>query len=320
MKNTSHPSPLTLRISITDRCQLKCRYCVPPENTSLLPREDIITYEEIDCFVQFLQEEFGLTKVRITGGDPLVRADIEKLIAMLAARHIPDIALTTNGQTLGKMAEKLKSAGLHRVNISLDALNPDVYRRITGGDVSRVVHGIHEAIRHGLHPVKLNMVVMKDVNESDLEDMVEFALKTGCTLRFLELMPIGHANDLFATHFVPSESVRERLGRQYRMSPLPTVAGSSSCEYEIHDSTGKRGRIGFISGCTSPFCSGCRRLRITSDGRMLGCLARDAGVRIRPFLQASDRIGLRDAVRDAMLQKRSDAKFWQSSDMASIGG
>ena len=312
---------LSLRISVTDRCQLRCRYCMPAEGVPSCRHEDILRFEEITHFVRCLQEDFDVEKVRITGGDPLARRELPELVAALAALGIRDLAMTTNAQQLAAMAGTLRDAGLHRINISLDSLDPDTFRRITrGGPVDQTLAGIDAALQAGLAPVKLNMVVMRGINDHEVCDVLSFALARGCELRFLELMPVGYGAELFDKAFVSTDSVRRMLASRFELEPLAPTPGSSARRCRVKQTDGLAGVAGFISPCTNPFCAGCTRLRLTADGRLMGCLARNDGVRIRPLLADADDDALADAVRAGLLGKRSDRHFAQATPMAAIGG
>jgi len=312
--------PLTVRISVTDRCQLRCQYCMPAEGVPSCAHQDILSFEEIATFVEQLQPSFAIGKVRLTGGEPLVREGIVNLVAMLSDLGIPDLAMTTNGQRLGDMAGDLRSAGLHRVNISLDSRNPKTYQTITRrASIGKAVAGIEAALRANLHPVKLNMVVMRGINDHEVCDVLSFALDRGCELRFLELMPIGYGAALFERHFVPARSVLQMLASQFEFEPLSGPRGSSSRRYRVRRLDGPEGVVGFISSCSDRFCSDCTRLRLTADGRLMGCLAREAGLNIRPLLRNNDP-SLTAAVRQALQCKRSDLHFEQPAAMVAIGG
>ena len=312
---------LSLRVSVTDRCQLRCRYCMPPEGVPLCGKDEILSYEEIVALVACLQDEFGLTKVRITGGEPLVRLGIERLVGMLADLGIPDLALTTNGLRLAEMAPILKRAGLRRVNVSLDSLSPATFRRLTGnGELQAVLDGIDAALDAGLLPLKLNTVVIRGINENEVRDLVEFGLQRNCELRFIELMPIGPGTRLFSDGFVSSEAVRQRLSSHFTFYPLGMEPGASARRYGLVNAEGGRGVVGFISSCSAPFCSECSRLRVTADGRLIGCLARNGGISIRGLLRAGDRPAIADAVRHVLEGKTPDRIFEQEMVMASIGG
>ena len=312
---------LSLRVSVTDRCQLRCRYCMPPEGVPLRGRDEILSYEEIVALVACFRDEFGLTKVRITGGEPLVRTGIERLVGMLADLDIPDLALTTNGLRLAEMAPALKRAGLHRVNVSLDSLSPDAFRRLTGGgELHTVLHGIAAAQDAGLIPLKLNTVVIRGFNEEETVDLVEFAIQRNCEVRFTELMPIGPGAKLFSEGFISSMDVRQKLSSHFTLHPLGAEIGTSARRYGVVNAEGKRGTVGFISSCSAPFCGECARLRLTADGRLIGCLARNGGIGVREMLRAGDRQSITDVVRRVLEGKTADRVFEQGMAMASIGG
>ena len=312
---------LSLRISVTDRCQLRCRYCMPAEGVPCSSHDEIISFEEIKDFVAQLQVAYDVRKVRLTGGDPLARQGIVELVAMLSELGVPDLALTTNAQRLASMAAPLKAAGLDRVNISLDALDPGTFERITRSDsVDATVAGIDAALEADLRPVKLNMVVMQGINDHEVNDVLTFALKRGCELRFLELMPIGYGAELFEERFVPSETVHRMLTPAFELTSYPRTAGSSAQRYAVRATDGVEGVAGFISPCSDQFCSDCSRLRLTAGGRLMGCLAREEGHDIRSILQGGPSDSLLTAVRQALGCKRSGVHFKQSVSMAAIGG
>lgn len=294
---------------------------MPPEGVPLCSRDEILSYEEITALVACLRDEFGLTKVRITGGEPLVRLDIERLVGMLAGLGIPDLALTTNGLRLTEMAPLLKRAGLRRVNVSLDSLSPDIFRRLTGGgDVRAVLDGIAAAFGQELLPVKLNTVVIRGVNDAEVSRLLEFAIDRKCELRFIELMPIGPGARLFADGFVSSEAVRQKLASRFSLIPLESETGASARRYGAVDAEGRRGTVGFISSCSAPFCDECSRLRVTADGRLIGCLARNGGISVRGMLRAGDTRSICHAARQVVAGKAADRVFEQGMAMASIGG
>jgi len=297
---------------------------MPEDGVKPCAHSDILSYEEILSLVSFLTEGFGLDKVRITGGDPLVRADIEVLVRMLSQMEIPDLALTTNGQALACKAELLRDSGLHRVNISLDTLAPDTFSRLTrGGDIERTLRGIRAAVRVGLTPVKLNMVVMRGINDHELQDMLAFALNEGCELRFLELMPTGMFREDFENRYVSCVEICNALSPEFSIQPHPHRPGETSRIHEVESSSAGRGRFGIITPTSQPFCTGCHRLRLTSDGHLIGCLARQDRVFVRPHLGAESetaRRGLAGAVERAMGHKRTSSHFEPRPSMASIGG
>ncbi len=293
---------------------------MPPEGVHRKDRSEILSYEEITALVVWLRDEFGLSKVRITGGEPLVRPNVERLIGLLAERGIPDLAMTTNGLRLAQMAPVLKRAGLTRVNVSLDSLSSEVFHRLTGGDVQDVLSGIAAALEHGMQPVKLNTVVIRGVNDAELRDLVAFAIREGCEIRFIELMPIGPGAALFAEGFLSSAAVLEALSGHFTIEPARPAFEGSARRYQATDTAGRRGTVGFISSCSAPFCAGCNRLRITADGRLLGCLARDGGISVRELLRAGERDAVCRVARDMLLGKTANRVFEQPAAMSSIGG
>jgi GTP 3',8-cyclase len=313
---------LHVRVSVTDRCQLRCLYCMPAAGVRLGRRDDILHYEEIAALVSALQQEFDVRKVRITGGEPLVRRNLASLVRMLAALGVPDLAMTTNGVRLADLAAELRDAGLQRINVSLDSLQPEVFRRLTrGGDVNRTVAGIDAALRCGLTPVKINTVIAENLNDAEASALLSFALKRGCELRFLEVMPVGCGIDLHASGFIPAAEVRRRIGADFDLAPLPVQPASSSRRYgAVRRADGLRGVVGFIAPCSEPFCDGCTRLRLTSDGRMIGCLAREDGLDVRNFLRDGDTEAICRSARQVLGGKRADSRFEQPTVMAAIGG
>lgn len=318
------PLPLSLRVSVTDRCDLRCAYCMPEEGRPLSPRSEILSYEDIAQFVRAVRAAYGVFHVRITGGEPLVRPQLENLIGMLAAEGIRDVALTTNGQLLAQKADALKRAGLGRVNISLDSLRPDVFARITrGGVLQRTLDGIEAALAAGLRPVKLNTVVLRGINDQEAPDLVRFAIGHGCQIRFLELMPIGEAAASFDRLFVSSADTRASLRGRFQLEPLPIDSSSTSRDYRIQDLAGRMTIAGFISPTTEPFCAGCRRLRLTAKGSLIGCLARPQAIPVADLLRngATRDPGLiLAAVEAALGLKRRNSEFAQPLEMVQIGG
>jgi len=334
--SSSSQRGVSLRLSVTDRCPLRCLYCKPAEGVPLAPRRDVLRFEEMVHVARVLDRHVGLTGVRLTGGDPLERADIVELVRMLAALHPPDLALTTNGQRLAPMAKALKAAGLKRVNVSLDTLRPDTFRAVTrGGALGATLDGIDAARQAGLAPIKLNVTVLRNVNDRDVVDLARYGLQRGCQVRFLELMPIGVAAANHRTWFVPAREVRARLLAAFDLAPLPYETGATSRNVAACDADGLRGVLGFIAPCSEPFCAGCRRLRLTATGRLLGCLARPEGPDLRPLLRGGShpsRAGGREgpgpgsddrlvqAVHEALAVKHRGRRFTEQAAMVSVGG
>lgn len=309
---------------MTDRCSLRCVYCKPAEGWPLAPRRDVLRFEEMVHVARALDRHLGLMGVRLTGGDPLQRADFVELVRMLALEGVPDLALTTNGQQLAPMAAALKAAGLRRVNISLDTLRPETFRTLTqGGNLQVTLEGIDAALQAGLAPVKLNVTVLRNVNDREVVDLARFGLERGCQVRFLELMPIGPAARRHAAWFVPAREVRARLRTAFDLAPLPPESGATSRNVAARDRAGLSGVLGLVAPITAPFCAGCRRLRLTATGRLLGCLARPEGTDLRPLLRgpgpASD-TQLAAEARQAVAVKHRGRRFTDQTVMAAVGG
>jgi len=313
-----------LRISVTDRCNLRCVYCMPPEGVRQVPRRSLLRFEEITTVVRFLRDHYGLRTVRLTGGDPLVRRKIVALAGMLARLELADLALTTNGQRLASLARPLRHAGVGRVNISLDSLDPARYSRLTrGGRLDRTLAGIEAARAAGLHPIKINTVVLRGENDSEVCDLVQFAIGAGLEIRFLELMAIGVAAERYASWFVSSHEVRERLEARFRLIASDSSDGQRVRMCLAEASHGRSTRIGFISPESEPFCASCHRLRLTSDGRLIACLMHSTGPDLLPLLRDSN--GPDCAALDRAIHAALGAKPALRSDssprlMAGIGG
>ena len=295
-----------------------------PEGVPKVTHQEILTFEEITRFVRLLRRHFELSKVRITGGEPLVRPGVTKLVEMLAREGVQDLALTTNGQQLSAMAGELRQAGLQRVNMSLDSLKPETYRRLTrGGDLQHSLDGLAAALHYGFSPVKTNTIVLRGINNDELTDMVRFGLDRGCEVRFLELMPIGPAAECFDDWFVSSAEVLAELARAFDLEPIWAKPGSSSRNYSAKDKQGRVGIIGLISSRTAAFCDQCQRLRLTSTGKLVGCLARPEGGNIRSLLQNdydSDSRQLLKLIGQALEFKQKERHFSRTTLMVETGG
>ncbi len=322
---TSSPgkTPVSLRISVTNRCQLQCLYC-KPEKHKECGGAVTLTSDEIVRFVKLITSSFSLNKVHITGGDPLMRPDIIELIERLKSEGIEHIVLTTNGQLLEKKAHALKKAGLSRINISLDSLNPDTFKRLTrGGELSRTLAGIEAAMKYGISPVKLNTVVLKGINDNETAHLAQFGMNRNCQLRFLELMPIGVAESTFHSLFVSSVEIKNKLLEKYTLNEISGVISSSSRNFIAQNMNGKTGIIGFISPVTAPFCDGCSRLRLTYDGRLIGCLALNNVYDIRVLLRdeySNDTALFNGFINTALKSKRKNLRFETNESMVEIGG
>lgn len=272
-----------LRISITDRCNLRCRYCMPAEGVDLKEHSEILSFEDIVKIVR-VGKKIGIEKVRITGGEPLVRLGIENLISRLAELDIKDISMTTNGVLLADKAEQLKKAGLDRVNISLDTLQKDKFEEITRrDDFDNVIKGIDKALDIGLDPVKLNVVVMKGLNDDELLDFVELSREKKLHIRFIEYMPLGGEAD--EDNFLSSDQIKEIIEAEYELVPAVTKGNGPAKYLKV---PGAEGSIGFISALSEHFCADCNRFRLTADGRFKPCLASDREVEIAESMSEED--------------------------------
>ena len=312
-----------LRVSVTDRCNLRCIYCNPWGDRGLRDREGILDFDEIHRVVQ-LCAECGIRKVRLTGGEPLMCRNIADLIRKLAAvAGIEDLSLTTNGVLLGSMAADLKAAGLKRVNISLDAVDRQCYQQMTGLDsLPQVLDGLHKAIEIGLTPVRLNCVVMREHNLSQVTALAEMTHRLPVAVRFIEYCPTSRVTGP-ADGYVPNAEVRRIIEAQF--GPLSGVvvpnAGGPAVYFKA---PGAAGAIGFISGRSSAFCHDCSRLRLTIDGKIRPCLHADRHYDVRGLLQsgAGDEV-IRDLIRRALREKGRYTRVTATAEdflMQSIGG
>jgi cyclic pyranopterin phosphate synthase len=278
-----------LRISVTDRCNFRCTYCMPREvfgaDYAFLPRSEILSFEEIARAARIFTR-LGVEKVRITGGEPLLRKHLERLIAMLAATGgVRDIALTTNGSLLAEKAQLLRDAGLHRITVSLDALDPRIFQQMTDARyaVEQVLAGIEAAHVAGFAPIKLNMVVKRGVNEEQIGPMARRFGGPGYVLRFIEYMDVGNTNAWRLDEVVPAEEVQRRLEEEFALTPLPAQYGG---EVARRFRTAAGGEIGLITSVTQPFCRSCTRARLSADGHLYTCLFASAGHDLRAVLRS----------------------------------
>ena len=261
-----------LRISVTDRCNIRCFYCMPNENVQFLPRGDILSFEEIERLVRVMAR-LGVNKVRLTGGEPLVRSGLPRLVARLAAiEGIRDIALTTNGILLEEQAQALKDAGLSRINISLDSLSEETFRRIARRDgLDRVLGGIHAAKRVGFEKIRLNAVAIKGITEPEIVPLTLFAREQGMEMRFIEFMPLDAENQWQHDQVLSGEEIRRQI--EEAIAPLEPAArpdpSQPATDFRFTDGGGT---IGFINPVTQPFCEDCNRLRVTAEGKLRNCL------------------------------------------------
>jgi GTP 3',8-cyclase len=274
-----------LRISITDRCNFRCTYCMPAEGMEWLPREELLTYEEQARIARVCVERFGLEAVRITGGEPTVRAHFPRLIAMLAPLGI-DLALTTNGARLAEMAHDLAAAGLDRINVSLDSLRRETFNALTRRDeLDRVLAGIDAALDAGLHPVKVNCVVMRGVNDDEVVDLAAFGRTKGVGVRFIEFMPLDAQGAWSAEQVVPAAEIRDRVDAVFPLERVAVAGSGHEQPAEVFRYRDGCGDVGMIASVTEPFCDHCDRIRVTAEGRLRTCLFALDEVDLRAILR-----------------------------------
>ena len=289
-----------LRVSVTDRCNFRCRYCMPASifgpGFRFLPRSEILDFEEITRVVE-AATTLGVTKVRLTGGEPLLRRDLPVLVRMLAALPgVSDIAMTTNGVLLARWAEELADAGLDRVTVSLDSIDPDVFRLMNGVGlpVESVLEGIAAAVRAGLGPIKLNAVVRRGLNDGGILELAAYARDHGHTLRLIEYMDVGESHGWKMDEVVPSSEVVAMIGAAWAVEPADADHPSDVARnYRYSDGAGE---FGVISSVTQPFCRDCSRLRLTADGKLHTCLFARQGHDLRPLLRGG-------ACREELIQE-----------------
>jgi len=273
-----------LRISVTDRCNFRCTYCMPLDEYEWLASKEILTFEEITRLAS-LFVSLGVEKIRLTGGEPLARRDLHKLVAKLSALETaPDICLTTNGSLLAERAAALKNAGLRRINVSIDSLNPDRFRQITKrGDLSKVLDGLFTAQQIGLHPIKINAVIERGVNDGEILDLVSFCREHGFAMRFIEYMDVGNANNWRSEKMVSKKEILEIVNARFPLRKLGHDKGSAPSEdYQFLDGAGD---VGVIASVTEPFCSTCTRARLTADGKLVLCLFSQEGYDLKTLMR-----------------------------------
>ena len=292
-----------LRISVTDRCNLRCVYCMPTRGVELRSHGDILSYEEIGTVAQ-AAAELGMGNIRLTGGEPLIRIGLPKLIEMLAGiKAVDNIALTTNGVLLAEYADELKAAGLERVNISLDTLKDDRFKTITRGqsELKQVLAGIEAAKRVGLEPVKLNMVVISGVNDDEILDFAARTVDEDWHVRFIELMPVAGNGDN-APRFVSAAEMRRRLEPLGELEPCLPSAGNGPAKY--FRLPGAKGTIGFITPVSEHFCFNCNRMRLTADGKLRPCLLSEYEIDLKkPLREGISKAGLKKLFKKAVAEK-----------------
>jgi len=307
-----------VRLSVTDRCDLRCRYCMA-EDMTFLPRKDLLSIEELSQLGESFTD-LGVTKIRVTGGEPLIRRGIIPLMERLGSLPgLKELCMTTNATRMQEFAQSLKDAGVDRLNISLDSLDPERFRYLTRhGDLDKVFAGIRAAQRAGFKRIKLNCVALKNYNADEVPDLVRFALDEGLDISFIEEMPLGQVNDHGrAAEFVSSEELRRNIERTLPLQPsLVDSGGPSRYWYR----PGYDSRIGFISPHSNNFCASCNRVRVTATGRLLLCLGQENSVDLRSVMREHplDQEPVMNAIRAAMAHKPKSHDFEVSDDEPQI--
>jgi GTP 3',8-cyclase len=315
-----------VRISVTDRCNFRCQYCMPAEGLPWLERSALLTYEEIERIVRLLAS-MGVRDVRLTGGEPLVRKELWRLVERLAAiEDVHDLSLTTNGYLLTRQVADLVAAGLRRINVSLDSLAPDRFFQLTRRDsLAQVLEGLEAAQRHPeLRPIKVNVVALRDFTEAEVLRFAEFARQNPYEVRFIEFMPLDADRAWTRDKVLPNAEIRDMIDAEYPLEPLGRERHGTARRYRFADG---RGEIGFISPVTQPFCGDCNRIRLTAEGQMRTCLFSMTETDLREPLRAgATDAELEEIVRDAVWRKElkhhvNDPGFVQPPrTMSRIGG
>ena len=329
LKDSYHRPIRDLRVSLTDRCNFRCFYCLPHGEPPIAPKEEMLSYEEIEYLCDIFVE-LGIEKIRLTGGEPMMRRDIEQIIfklAQLKQKGLVDLALTTNGYFLPHRAQSLKDAGLDRITISLDSLKPDVFKTMTGVDVlDRVMEGIAAAKEAGLDPIKINAVIVRGHNEDEVADFAAFAREHDVKMRFIEFMPLDSGHDWSREDVVSGREIRARIEERFPLEPLGVIRGSeTSSRYRFAD--GAPGEIGIIAPVTEPFCGACSRIRLTADGQIRTCLFSTVEHSLRDVVRdGASRSDIIDFIQSVVLKKEprhyiNDPTFVAPSrSMSFIGG
>ena len=290
-----------LRLSVTDKCDLRCFYCLPKDFKSFEEPDHWLSFDEITRVIQAFSE-LGVNRVRITGGEPLVRKELPTLLGRLnAIEAVDDLSLSTNAVQLARHAESLKQAGVTRLNVSLDSLAPENFKEITGGKLEKVLAGLQAAKLAGFSPVKINMVVMKGINDHEVSDMVAYCAENDFTLRFIETMPLGQTGKDATDLYVSLDEVRKKLEQQYTLVPGVMPGGGPARYVRVQ---GTDLRIGFITPISRHFCETCNRVRLSVDGTLYLCLGQNDKLELRPLLRAGVTDDeLKQAIVDAISRK-----------------
>ena len=282
-----------LRLSVTDRCNLRCQYCVPRNLPAVGGARDALSFDDLFRLAR-ISVELGIRKIRVTGGEPLVRSGIVEFLERVSSIEAePQVVLTTNGMMLKKLAAPLREAGVRRLNISLDSLKKETFASVTGGgDVKMVLDGIDAAQKAGFPPPQINMVVLRGINDGEIADFARFAVERGLNVRFIEYMPVS-GDPGWRAHFMPSNEVLEIIGREHRLAPVKSMDGAGPARYHLLGDG--PAMVGVISPISEHFCSQCNRIRIAADGNARGCLLREDTTDLKPYLATGD-----EAVREIL--------------------
>ncbi len=312
-----------LRLSVTDRCNLRCRYCMPAQGVPWVPPQDILRFEELERIAR-QAIALGLCKIRVTGGEPLVRKGVIGFLERLAAMSgLQSLVVTTNGVLLAPMARDLRRAGVERLNVSLDSLRPATFAHITrGGKLRQVLDGIAAAEAAGFPPVKINAVVMRGVNDDEVAEFAELTLRQAYTIRFIEYLPTLH-DTAWGSCWVSGEEILQKLQQRYTLEPLPSADPNGPARY--FRIAGGAGKLGIITPISNHFCDRCNRIRVTASGVAKACLFARGGVDLKPYLRQGD-----EALREALRQIATHKPAWHNLlnpqpqcapfSMAGIGG
>ena len=296
-----------LRLSVTDKCNMRCFYCMPKHFKDFEQPEDWLTFDEIERVIGAFAE-LGVSKVRITGGEPLVRKNLNELVRNI--KQLPgveDLSLSTNAALLSGHAQSLHQAGVSRLNVSLDSLNPEKFKEITGSELQPVLDGLMTAKAEGFSPIKINMVAMKGINDDEFEDMVDFCIEHDFTLRFIETMPVGDSGLKATDHYLDLTEVKKHLGQRFDLIPGVMPGGGPARYVQVKDTDL---RIGFITPISQHFCETCNRVRLSVDGTLYLCLGQEHKFELRPLLrQGISDDGLKNAIIEAIAIKPEKHEF-----------
>lgn len=314
-----------LRVSVTDRCNFRCKYCVPSHDFDMMSHQDILRYEDL-IFAINTFAELGINKIRVTGGEPLVRKNISFFMKEITQINgIEEVTLTTNGSLLSRFADDIYNAGIKRINISLDSLKKDRYANITGGfDLDTVIDGLKAAKSARLSPIKINAVAIKGFNDDEIIDFCHFAADNDVNVRFIEFMPIGNSVDWKKDNIITGDEILDRISKQFTVKPIKRLKNAGpAVNYQLSNGA----KIGVITPISNHFCSDCDKLRLTSDGKIRPCLLSDNEIDISEFIKQKDQKALKTALLESLNIKDDQHHIQDGNDddkfkrtMSKIGG